>query len=848
LRKIALIFLLLLIICKSSVSQIILYERLPNSDLRNNENIFTSSKRIKLELNGIWQAKFDDKKSVSLNIPFCTDFSNDIFLEKQISIPDSVLLKYNFIFYSEGINYLSEVKINDVIVSRNSGGGKLIFTEIQDNILHNNNSIVIRISNNTDDNSSYPLANQVNYSKNYSGILANIALYAVPRIYLSDIVSGYVCESANSINFRNQVKVNTFNIDTIVSANASFFVMTELIRKSDSLKVYESQRYKIEPKSYQNYSAINESVIKNIEFWSPEKPVLYYIKTFLFKENEVIDEYVAETGFVNKRISGNVLFINEQKYKLNGINYFEDQPGHGSALEYSQTEKDLQLIRLYGFNCIRVPGKSAHPFIIKIAQQIGLFVLEEIPFNETNPGLMASEKYRNGAVEYIESVIKRDKNSPAVLFWGIGNNFDVTGSFSALYAKEVLEKVLTLDDRGFYYSTRTFNGDQTKKVIKITGLNIIGTDISKFKDESAELDRNNFNIITSFGIPIVNSNRNGFGDKNSEEYQAKFLTDFYNEIKNFPISFISSFADYYSEHPILNGKNENLYFRTDGIFTYKREPKYAAEVIKRYLNNQGFQKIPEGNTISESTLSYNLITVVSIIVLIFFILTVSKSRYLKDNLIKCVFTPKNFYYTLRELAPITLFQNILIIFYLCLTVGLFSGSILFFLINNPDFDLILSKVIANGSVKELFIMILRNPAYLIIFTTLSALLTFLSCVISAKVIFLSGKKYKRTRNLVTVITWTFVPLLLLLPASIFLGRILEKNQIFMKYSLLFFALLLAFTFLKLIYGVKNVFELNPFRAYLSGSLLLFLVAGLLYFYFGVYKSMFEIIKLIESYS
>jgi hypothetical protein len=112
----------------------------------------------------------------------------------------------------------------------------------------------------------------------------------------------------------------------------------------------------------------------------------------------------------------------------------------------------------------------------------------------------------------------------------------------------------------------------------------------------------------------------------------------------------------------------------------------------------------------------------------------------------------------------------------------------------------------------------------------------------------AGKINTRSRNLFTLVAWSFVPLMILLPINIFLGRILEFDKIFLIYSNYLFAVIIAFSLFKLINGIKNVFELSPLRTYLSGSLLLFLVAGILYFYFETYKSLFEIIKLIVSYS
>jgi hypothetical protein len=299
---------------------------------------------------------------------------------------------------------------------------------------------------------------------------------------------------------------------------------------------------------------------------------------------------------------------------------------------------------------------------------------------------------------------------------------------------------------------------------------------------------------------------------------------------------------------LINGKNDDIYLRTDGIFTYNREPKYSAEIIKRYLNNQGFQKIPEGNVTSNNQFTHNILSVISIILLLFFIITVSRIKYFKDNLFKCVFTPRNFYFTLREQSSIPLIQNIFITIYLCLACGLFTGSVLYFLTNNQDFDLLLSKLFTSDLLKHYIIIILRNPVYLALCSSLTAGFAFFVVLLITKSALTAGKISSKPRNLVTVVAWSFVPLLILLPLSIFLGRILAYDQVILKYSAFIFAVILALSLFKLINGIRNVFELGFLRTYLSGSLLLFLVAGILYFYFEIYKSIFDIIKLIESYS
>jgi beta-galactosidase len=134
---------------------------------------------------------------------------------------------------------------------------------------------------------------------------------------------------------------------------------------------------------FQTATFTNELTSKNLNLWSPDNPELYIIKTIIQNSaNKIIDEKSDEIGFVNVKFRPEGISLNGKNITLNGINYHEDSPHYGSALDYSEVEFDLKKIKEYGFNCIRVPGKTAHPYIIDVCNRIGLFLMQEIPFNE----------------------------------------------------------------------------------------------------------------------------------------------------------------------------------------------------------------------------------------------------------------------------------------------------------------------------------------------------------------------------------------------------------------------------------------------------------------------------------
>lgn len=842
------LFVVQLLVVNISISQVKIFEK-NNSDKRNNETITESEKRLKIDLNGVWNISIDNGNFSNVNLPFAADTKSSILLKRDLKISDSLVNNYNFIFYAEGINYYSEVKINDVIVSRNNGGCKLISAEIQENLILSQNSISIRIENEINNSSTFPLSNQVYYAKNYAGVISNICLIAVPKIYLSESLINYTFENDNTILLTNRININTLNVDNIISGDNSFNVKTEIFRKSDTAKVFESSLYKFEVKSYQNYKAVNNISLKGIELWKPDNPKLYIIKTHLFHKDVLVDDIICETGFRKIKVTGNELYINDLKYKLNGINYFEDQPRFALALDYAETEKDLLRIKDIGFNCIRVPGKSANPLVIRIAQRIGLFVLQEFPFNNVPKSLLGDERYVKEAVEYFENIVKRDKNSPAVLFWGIGNDFDVTSAESENYANKIKESASLLDNRPLYYTSRNLDDDRVSKIIGIKGFNIIDNNLNDAKSNIEKIATNSFNFISGFGVNVDNNNRNGFGDIRSIEYQAKFLTDLYKVSSNLSGTFINSYADYNSESPlVIQHSADNPYLNTNGIFDFNRNPKYTSGILKRMLNNQGFQKIPEGNeTFSYQNSSYFFI-VIGLSLLILLILTSGKIRNFKDNLWKSIFTSKNFLYVIKEQNSITGLQNFLLLFYLSTTIGLFFSTIIYHLRINTDFNLIVSKTIDSNALLILFYSFINNPFLLFFVLSLIWVLMFTVAYLFMNFCLKIVKKNVKLRPALSVFAWSFVGFLIFLIIGIIFSKLLTNSSSFISLSIYLYFAVLLYSLFKLLNGLRYVFDLGIIKSFIYGTIIILILLCFNYYYFVFYKSLNIFVSLIKSYN
>ncbi len=839
---------------KETYSQIKVFERPLVKDTVNKGLFWESDKRIKIDLNGKWNVSFDDGLNYSnISVPSAYKYNGTALFKKDFKVSDSLLKYFCFLLVAEGINYESEVKINNIFITRHFGGFDSYILPLDENVIKNDNEIFVKIESKLDNSSTIPLANQINYSDNYGGINKDIYIIAVPKIFIFFTKFSYQFESDNSVRITNVIDVNSENLSNLKTESKDFTIKTLVIRKSTGETAAESSTGKINIVDYQTQNITNEFILKNPLLWSADSPELYLIKTIIYSQDKIIDYKIFESGFSNIKLRPDNMMVNGKPVKINGINYYEDQPKSGSALDYFETEKDLLKIKDYGFNCIRVPGRSAHPYIINICNRIGLFLLQEIPFNEVPEITLSSRKYIQDAEEYMESNIKRDMSSPCIVAWGIGNNFDVSCKPAVAYVKLMKNNISALDSRRpMYYTTKNIKDDICQEFADFEGINFSTRNYEKIQENVNEIragNRNNRIIFAaSYGICVTNDNRNGFGDLFSIEAQSKLLSESHKTFTDsFFGNFVSSFADWNSCLPLNFPQSVNQYLKTDGIFDYYREPKFSAGILKRINYNQSFQKIPEGSGEKRYTDLNYIFIIFGITVIIIFISLLSKLRYFKENRLKSIITPKNFTMFIKEQIVISSTRNLILSLLIASSIALYFSSLIYYLRSNILFDMIIANTISNSTGKMIFSDIANSPLKILSLTILISL-AFLH-LIGGIVFLLNRFSYRKVyfRTVYTATIWSFIPMLIFLPVGMIFYKLISSNTEYISWSIILFAVLLLYSLVKLISSIRIIFETPALKTYIYGILTLIFFTGGFYVYFNFIHSTIRIINLILSY-
>ena len=162
-------------------------------------------------------------------------------------------------------------------------------------------------------------------------------------------------------------------------------------------------------------------ILKDAHLWSPETPYLYNADVLVYDGDVVVDSVREQFGVRT------LDFSPEYGFKLNGKKLFlQGNAGHhdlgalGAASYDRAIERMMLQLKAFGYNCIRCSHNPYSESFTKIADRVGMLIVDELtdkwsgywggrePFTAIWPSL-------------IKEWVTRDRNSPSVILWSLGN-------------------------------------------------------------------------------------------------------------------------------------------------------------------------------------------------------------------------------------------------------------------------------------------------------------------------------------------------------------------------------------------------------------------------------------------
>jgi hypothetical protein len=808
--------------------------------------------RSKIDLAGIWQYTVDEENWSQVKVPSSFDYQGKIAFQRKFSVSKELLSNSAFKFVAFGINNEAEIFVNDVFVGKHVGGYTSFELEIPESALQigPENTIRIMVNNRLNSRLTLPVRKQVWGWRNYGGILRDIYILVTPRVWIDVLRLKVSIDSVAERGYVDAVTtINTASSDLIRqdsgvarSRNGSFALVLEVVDRNSNAVVGQSppQTVTIGPSHIVDVS--NSLTVKSPRPWSPEYPELYILRAVLTdnetKQKVVIDEYALNFGFRNVRIEGTSIVVNGRNTQLKGVVWHEDYPGKGASLTYEEMERDVALMKAMGVNAIRFAFHAPHPYMLNLCSRYGLFAFEELPVWNVSGEILGEDSFQIAAEEMIREMVQRDHPNPAVLAWGIGNDFDSSSEEAVRFVERAARLFRSLDTRPLYAGTRLISTDKCASLVDIAAVNLSASDPKSFKSLltawKAAHNRQPV-ILLGYGKEVDHSDMQGWYDPLSQQAQARFFLLHYAIVRESGIagSFVSSFADWTGDRPILTVNVGDPYVHPVGLVSQRRERRLAYEMVRAQYGDEKTSALPPGSQKTKFPVAHVLAGFLVIILLGY---QYAYNRRFSDAVKRALARSYNFYSDLRDFRAVSLMQTLLLSVMISLTLADVLSGVFYHYRTDKFFDFVLTYFVVSDFIKEVFIHATWNPLQGIVFFTVVFLLLslFVSLVIKLSSLIVRTKIHWYHAYGVTV--WSAMPIVFLSPVAMSLFKVME-NPLYVLPSIAVILAFLVWTLLRMISGIAIVYDISPAKAYIGGVIVVALMAGGVFFY---YESLYAI--------
>jgi beta-galactosidase len=150
--------------------------------------------------------------------------------------------------------------------------------------------------------------------------------------------------------------------------------------------------------------------------WSPESPSLYRAIVTVESAGKTVDAEELRFGVRTIRFDVDKgFFLNGKPVKIKGTCNHQDHAGVGAALPDGLQRFRLAVLKSMGGNAVRTSHNLPTPEWVEACDRMGMMMLCETRSEASTPE----------GLEQLSVMIKRYRNSPAIILWSIGNEESV---------------------------------------------------------------------------------------------------------------------------------------------------------------------------------------------------------------------------------------------------------------------------------------------------------------------------------------------------------------------------------------------------------------------------------------
>lgn len=342
-------------------------------------------------------------------------YAGPAFYEKQFFADKKLEGKRIFIRF-EGVGSVADLYVNGKWIGEHKGSYSAFVFEITYALKYGEENTIKVKADNTPGKDVIPVNNFL--FAIYGGIYRPVSLivtnklnitttdYASPGIYIRQ-----KNVSSKSAEIDVEVKIeNTLHTTKKVSLQTDVFDMKGKLIKTNKKSIT------VFPQGRQTFNQAFS--ITNPHLWQGRTdPYLYKVVTSVVDGNVKIDAVSQPLGIRSFHIvDGKGFYLNGKPYRLYGVCRHQDWWGYGNALNASQEDSDMAMIKEIGATSIRFGHYQQAPRIYNDCDSIGFLIWTEIPFVNA-----VTREEADNAKQQMTELIRQNFNHPSIFTWGTSN-------------------------------------------------------------------------------------------------------------------------------------------------------------------------------------------------------------------------------------------------------------------------------------------------------------------------------------------------------------------------------------------------------------------------------------------
>lgn len=262
-----------------------------------------------------------------------------------------------------------------------------------------------------------------------SGIERDVYIYATPKVAVRDF-HAYTTLDAS---YTDGILRFEAAVDNRSSQPAKAVSLTAELTDDQGNQVYRKTLNIAALPANTEKQVGFETTLEQPKLWSAEQPNLYSLLITLNSPGNAPQYIRRHIGFRSTEYKNGNILVNGKPVLFKGVNRHEHDPHSGHVVSRESMLADIKLMKAFNINAVRMSHYPNDPYFYDLADQYGLYVMDEA--NTESHGLGAANQagynpqthivnkpqWQAAYLDRIANMYERSKNNPSVVMRSLGN-------------------------------------------------------------------------------------------------------------------------------------------------------------------------------------------------------------------------------------------------------------------------------------------------------------------------------------------------------------------------------------------------------------------------------------------